>query len=98
MDGSVTMVARTVCARLALPSNWLGATMRQWATSRLPQRFPEQESPELTGQRFDATEALPGTPEKVDVLGRRIRQGLPLWHPADRQLQPMIEEPRPPTV
>ena len=31
-----------------------------------------------------ATAALPGTAEKLDVLAERLRQGLPLWHPADR--------------
>ena len=31
-----------------------------------------------------ATRALPGTAEKLDVLAERLRQGLPLWHPADR--------------
>ncbi|HEY2895025.1 MAG TPA: hypothetical protein VGJ16_12450 [Pirellulales bacterium] len=30
------------------------------------------------------TSALPGTPEKLDVLAERLRQGLPLWHPSDR--------------
>jgi len=32
----------------------------------------------------DATAALPGSTEKLDVLAERLRQGLPLWHPADR--------------
>ena len=31
-----------------------------------------------------ATAAMPGTNEKLDVLAERLRQGLPLWHPADR--------------
>ena len=30
------------------------------------------------------TSALPGTAEKLDVLAERLRQGQPLWHPADR--------------
>ncbi len=30
------------------------------------------------------TEAMPGSKEKADVLAERVRQGLPLWHPADR--------------
>lgn len=34
--------------------------------------------------RFDATEALPGTSEKLDVLAERVRRGLPLWHQSDR--------------
>jgi hypothetical protein len=30
------------------------------------------------------TAALPGSPEKLDILADRLRQGLPLWHPSDR--------------
>ena len=33
---------------------------------------------------FDRTAAMPGTNEKLNVLAERLRQGLPLWHPADR--------------
>jgi hypothetical protein len=33
----------------------------------------------------DATQALPGTPEKLQVMALRLRLGLPLWHPADRR-------------
>ena len=35
--------------------------------------------------RLDAepTDALPGSPEKVEVLCRRARLGLRLWHPRD---------------
>ena len=33
---------------------------------------------------FLATDALPGSPEKLEILARRIRDGLPLWHPDDR--------------
>jgi hypothetical protein len=33
---------------------------------------------------IEATKAMPGTPEKLDVLAERLRQGLPLWHPRDR--------------
>ncbi len=28
---------------------------------------------------------MPGTIEKLDVLAERVRLGLPLWHPSDRQ-------------
>jgi hypothetical protein len=34
---------------------------------------------------FDATEAMPGTEEKLVVLAARVQQGLPLWHPSDRR-------------
>jgi len=36
-------------------------------------------------REFVATEALPGTEEKLNILAERIRQGLPLWHPLDRR-------------
>ena len=35
--------------------------------------------------RYQATRALPGTDEKLEVLAMRLRMGLPLWHPKDRQ-------------
>lgn len=33
---------------------------------------------------FAPTAAPAGSAEKIDVLARRIAQGLPLWHPDDR--------------
>jgi hypothetical protein len=33
----------------------------------------------------EATHALPGTTEKLDVLAERLSKGLPLWHPSDRR-------------
>lgn len=42
--------------------------------------------PELHEATFyEATRALPGTDEKLEVMARRVRQGLPLWHPHDRR-------------
>ena len=35
--------------------------------------------------QFDATEAVPGSREKLSVLAERVAQGLPLWHRADRR-------------
>ena len=35
-------------------------------------------------QRFDATRAIPGTEEKLQVLAKRVQAGLPLWHSRDR--------------
>jgi hypothetical protein len=35
--------------------------------------------------QFDATEAVPGSREKLSVLAERVAQGLPLWHRSDRQ-------------
>lgn len=32
---------------------------------------------------YDRTAARQGTAEKIAVLAERLRNGLPLWHPAD---------------
>jgi hypothetical protein len=45
--------------------------------------FEPQE--EAVPEHFQATRAMPGTPDKLDVLAERVRTGQPLWHPADRQ-------------
>ena len=42
------------------------------------------EPEESSARDFDATEALPGSQEKLDVLAERLAQGLPLWHASDR--------------
>jgi hypothetical protein len=42
--------------------------------------------PEPPGSsKYEATQALPGTDEKLGVLAERVEQGLPLWHPEDRR-------------
>ena len=43
------------------------------------------EPSQVTEEKFDSTQALPGTDEKLDVLAERIQAGLPLWHPEDRR-------------
>ena len=35
-------------------------------------------------QNFDATDAPAGSPEKIEILRKRLELGLPLWHDADR--------------
>ena len=35
-------------------------------------------------QVFIATDAPPGSPEKLEVLRLRVERGFPLWHDADR--------------
>ncbi len=42
------------------------------------------EPPEVASDEFAATDAMPGTPEKLEVLAERVRIGHPLWHPLDR--------------
>lgn len=39
---------------------------------------------EVARSTFPPTDAVPGTKEKLQVLAERVKQGLPLWHPADR--------------
>jgi hypothetical protein len=36
------------------------------------------------GSRYSATEAMPGSEEKLKILAERLERGLPLWHPRDR--------------
>lgn len=33
---------------------------------------------------FEPTDAPAGSPEKIEVLRKRVELGLPLWHPTDR--------------
>lgn len=41
--------------------------------------------PELqASEGVEATKAMPGSAEKLDVLADRLRTGQPLWHPRDR--------------
>jgi hypothetical protein len=42
------------------------------------------EPEELDSSRFQATRAIPGTQEKLQILAERARAGLPLWHERDR--------------
>ena len=46
--------------------------------------------------QFDGADAMPGTWEKVEVLAERIRTGLPLLHPCDRDdvEAPPVRKPR----
>lgn len=38
----------------------------------------------ISGMEFQATDARPGSVEKVAVLSYRVERGLPLWHTDDR--------------
>jgi hypothetical protein len=42
------------------------------------------EPDEYEATTYEATKALPGSHEKLEVMARRVRSGLPLWHPSDR--------------
>ncbi|MBI1900623.1 MAG: hypothetical protein HYS13_05875 [Planctomycetia bacterium] len=43
------------------------------------------EPQEASYREFSATDALPGSEQKLQILAERIRRGLPLWHPHDRR-------------
>ncbi len=45
----------------------------------------DYEPPEVSGELYDATDAMPGTQAKLKIMAERVRAGLPLWHPQDRQ-------------
>ena len=55
------------------------------------------EPPDVESGQFDCTEAMPGTKAKLQVLAQRVENGLPLWHPGDRdevaEDRAPIEEP-----
>ena len=48
------------------------------------------EPAEVPATDYDRTDAMPGTKAKLDVLASRVRSGLPLWHPEDRD---EVDEP-----
>lgn len=43
-------------------------------------------------ESYDSTRAMPGTEDKLQVLARRVAQGLPLWHPRDRRDYDEVED------
>jgi hypothetical protein len=45
----------------------------------------DYEPADADSNEYEATEALPGTDEKLNELARRVERGLPLWHPQDRR-------------
>ncbi len=50
------------------------------------------EPPEVEFTEFDASDAMPGTKEKLKTLAQRAQNGLPLWHADDRD---DVESPSP---
>ena len=54
--------------------------------------FEPQECP--LGE-FTSTDALPGSPEKLQILAHRVRRGQPLWHPEDRVIPVVPTSPMP---
>jgi hypothetical protein len=54
------------------------------------------EPPELSDDDYEGSDAMPGTPEKLQALAHRVQSGVPLWHPADRYdvESPPVRKPR----
>jgi hypothetical protein len=50
------------------------------------------EPPEVAFSKFDPSNAMPGTHEKLRLLAERVQKGLPLWHTNDRD---DVESPPP---
>ncbi len=46
--------------------------------------FWDFEPPEVECGNYDATDAMPGTKAKLEVMAARVQAGLPIWHPSDR--------------
>ena len=68
------------------PAHPSGATPLGVTGRGRPRRGTEDAGPEaLPPEAYPATGAEPGSAEKVRVLVERAEQGLPLWHPQDRQ-------------
>jgi len=44
----------------------------------------EDFNPEDETSVFEPTDAPAGSPEKIEILRRRVELGLPLWHSNDR--------------
>ena len=42
------------------------------------------EPPKVEFDKFDASNAMPGTGEKLLIMAERAKRGLPLWHIEDR--------------
>ena len=53
------------------------------------------EPAEMDFSQFEASDAMPGSDEKIRTLAERIRRGVPLWHAADRS---DMESPAPPLL
>ena len=44
----------------------------------------DYEPPEVEFSQFDASDAMPGTKDKLRTLAQRVENGLPLCHELDR--------------
>ncbi len=66
--------------------------MRKSVLDAIKMGYWDYEPPEVAYSEFDASDAMPGTREKLRTLATRVADGLPLWHEFDRD---DIETPPP---
>ena len=59
-------------------------TMPESVLDAIRQGIWDYEPPQLDGRSYGSTQAIPGSDEKLEILAERLRRGLPLWHPSDR--------------
>ena len=48
------------------------------------ERFGHDEDFVPRDEGFEATDAPAGSPDKIEMLRRRVESGVPLWHDKDR--------------
>ncbi len=58
--------------------------------------FWDFEPPEVECGEFDAADAMPGTKAKLEIMAKRVADGLPLWHDSDRDDIEAIPPPKKP--
>ena len=66
--------------------------MRESVLEAIRQGHWDFEPEHVQGDQYESTEALPGLEAKIRELAQRAQDGLPLWHPNDRQSYDDSEE------
>lgn len=62
-----------------------GKFCQQSAANKKRESLPDNYEPKLTCETlYDATDAPPGSSEKIAVMRKRMESGFPLWHSMDR--------------
>lgn len=59
--------------------------MRESVLEAIKQGQWDFEPESVKEDEYISTVALPGSEEKISILAARAEDGLPLWHPEDRQ-------------
>jgi hypothetical protein len=64
--------------------SWEKVAVPQSVIEAVKMGFWDYEPLDRAGDTMIATDAIPGSMEKLEVLAERLQRGLPLWHPEDR--------------